>query len=74
MRNMYRLRTATAVIVTCYGNRDVTRIPSGAVIAVEEPQERDVVKVDWDGETVWMFTNDICERGERVLESSAATC
>jgi hypothetical protein len=73
MRTVYRLRAATAAIVTRYGNRDVTRIPSGAIIAVEEPLERDVVRVDWDGETVWMFTRDIWERGERASGASAAT-
>jgi hypothetical protein len=73
MRTVYRLRTATSAIVSRYGNRDVTTIPSGATIAVEEPLERDVVRVDWDGETVWMFTRDIWERGERVSDASAAT-
>jgi hypothetical protein len=74
MRTMYRLRTETSAIVTRYGNRDLITIRSGKIIAVEEPLERDVVRVDWDGETVWMFTRDIQERGELVLESSAATC
>jgi hypothetical protein len=35
--------------------------------------ERDIVKVEWDGETVWMFTRDIWERGEFVSDTSAAS-
>jgi hypothetical protein len=71
MRTLYRLRAATAAIVTRYGDRDVT-IPSGATIAVEEPLERDVVRAEWQGETVWMFARDILESGELVSDASAA--
>jgi hypothetical protein len=73
MRALYRLRTATAAIVTRYGNRDLITIRSGAIIAVEEPLERDIVKVEWDGETVWMFTRDIWEHGELVSDTAAAS-
>jgi hypothetical protein len=72
MRTLYRLRAATAAIVTRYGDRDVTRIPSGATIVVEEPLERDVVRAEWDGETVWMFARDILDGGEVVSDASAA--
>jgi hypothetical protein len=74
MRTLYRLRTATDAIAIRFGYKGLISIRSGATIAVEEPLERDVVRVDWDGETVWMFTHDILERCELVLESSAATC
>jgi len=78
LAQMYRLKTPTLAIlaedaqstpVSSSGGLSLTTIPTGAEVEVigGPLNGNRLVDARWAGKTVMVFTNDIRDRGERLL-------
>jgi hypothetical protein len=65
----YRLHAPTlAILTTSEGKRIPVTVPKNAVVTVKAgPLDGTrLIDVEWDGETLMMFTVDLRERGARI--------
>ena len=71
--NSYRLTTPTFGIVAEDGQRIPVTIPRGSVITlVDGPPDGDrLIDVTWEDKTVTMFTQDVRNRGERIVHEES---
>jgi hypothetical protein len=58
------------------GEKQIRYVPVGAIITVAEDHETsgNLIAVQWEKETVWMFGQDIESRTELLVEPLIAAC
>ncbi|MGC4053368.1 MAG: hypothetical protein QM757_29045 [Paludibaculum sp.] len=74
MVNSYLINSPTLVVIVQGSERTPITIPSASIIDV--PQELDglhgLIEVQFNGESVLMFAEDIRQRGKRVSKATAS--
>ncbi len=64
---MYRMKKQTLAIRVHDGQKLPTSIPAGSEIEVADTLDGDrLLDVRWEGNSVRMFSSDICEYGEPI--------
>ena len=71
-----RLKVPTIGLALIDHKRVAVRIPADSILTVSggsRPQDRRMVDVLWEGQTVVMFAEDVQKRGEEISTKAAST-